>query len=125
MKTIINTDQAPAAVGPYSQAVKANGFVFTAGQIPIDPATNERVSGGIKSETERVLENLKAVLSAAGSSLDQVIKTTVFLSDMDDFPAMNEVYGKYFSNNPPARSTVQAVLPRGCLLEIDAVALAN
>jgi 2-iminobutanoate/2-iminopropanoate deaminase len=120
---IVQTSKAPAAVGPYSQAVCAGGFVFTAGQIPLDPATGQLVSGGVEAETERVLENLKAVLEAAGSSLQRVIKTTVFLKDMNDFAAMNQVYGRYFAARPPARSTVQAVLPKGARVEIEAVAL--
>jgi len=120
----IQTDEAPKAIGPYAQAIKANGFIYTAGQIPIDPKTGNLVEGGINEQTRQVLENLKAVLAAAGSSLDQVVKATVFLKNMADFPAMNEVYGEYFGNAKPARSTVAvAELPRGALVEIDLVAL--
>ena len=124
-KVIIKTDQAPKAVGPYSQAVKidAGTLIFTAGQIPLDPKTNDFVSGGVGRETRQVLENLKSILEAAGSGLDQVIKTTVFLSSMDDFAVMNEVYEQYFKKNPPARSTVEVSrLPKGVRLEIEAVA---
>jgi len=120
----IQTDKAPKAIGPYAQAIKANGFIYTAGQIPIDPKTGNFVEGGINEQTRQVLENLKAVLAAAGSSLDQVVKATVFLKNMTDFPAMNEVYGEYLGNAKPARSTVAvAELPRGALVEIDLVAL--
>ena len=120
----IQTDKAPKAIGPYAQAIKANGFIYTAGQIPIDPKTGNFVEGGISEQTRQVLENLKAVLAAAGSSLDQVVKTTVFLKNMADFPAMNEIYGDYLGNAKPARSTVAvAELPRGALVEIDLVAL--
>ncbi|MBI2365899.1 MAG: RidA family protein [Deltaproteobacteria bacterium] len=121
----ILTDNAPKAIGPYAQAIKANGFIYTAGQIPIDPKTGNFVEGGINEQTRQVLENLKAVLAAAGSSLDQVVKATVFLKNMTDFPAMNEVYGEYLGTAKPARSTVAvAELPRGALVEIDLVALA-
>jgi len=120
----IQTDKAPKAIGPYAQAIKVNGFIYTAGQIPIDPKTGNFVEGGINEQTRQVLENLKAVLAAAGSSLDQVVKATVFLKNMADFPAMNEVYGEYLGNAKPARSTVAvAELPRGALVEIDLVAL--
>ena len=120
----IQTDKAPKAIGPYAQAIKANGFIYTAGQIPIDPKTGNFVEGGIAAQTRQVLENLKAVLAAAGSSLDQVVKATVFLKNLTDFPAMNEVYGEYLGNAKPARSTVAvAELPRGALVEIDLVAL--
>jgi 2-iminobutanoate/2-iminopropanoate deaminase len=124
VKQIIKTSHAPAAIGPYSQAVKAGGFVFASGQIPIDPQTGEFVPGGIAEQTEQVLRNLNAVLEAAGSSLDQVVKTTVFLADMNDFAAMNEVYGRYFSEDaPPARATVQAArLPRDARVEIEVIA---
>jgi 2-iminobutanoate/2-iminopropanoate deaminase len=121
----IQTDKAPKAIGPYAQAIKANGFIYTAGQVPIDPKTGNFVEGGINEQTRQVLENLKAVLAAAGSSLDQVVKATVFLKNMADFPAMNEIYGEYFGSAKPARSTVAvAELPRGALIEIDLVALA-
>lgn len=122
-KQIISTPNAPAAVGPYSQAVQVGQFVYTAGQIPLDPA-GKRIDGDIAVQTERVLQNLDAVLTAAGSSLDNVVKTTVFLQDMAEFGAMNDVYGRYFSQNPPARSTVEvAALPLGVRVEIEAVAL--
>lgn len=125
MKEIIQTANAPQAIGPYSQAVKAGEFLFASGQIPIDPNTGEFVSGGIAEQTEQVLKNLSAVLEAAGSSLERVVKTTVFLVDMAEFVAMNEVYGRYFKNQPPARATVQAArLPRDARVEIEAVALA-
>jgi 2-iminobutanoate/2-iminopropanoate deaminase len=123
-KKVVATKEAPQAIGPYSQAIKAGGFVFTAGQIPIDPATGKLIEGDIKAQTERVLKNLSAVLAAAGSNMDRVVKTTVFLKNMSDFPAMNEVYGQFFKNEPPSRSTVQvAALPKDALIEIDAVAL--
>jgi 2-iminobutanoate/2-iminopropanoate deaminase len=122
----IHTDHAPAAIGPYSQAIKAGGFVFASGQIPIDPQTGEFVAGGVAEQTERVLKNLAAVLEAAGSSLDQVVKTTVFLADMKEFAAMNEVYGRFFADMPPARATVAAAgLPRDARVEIEAVALVS
>jgi 2-iminobutanoate/2-iminopropanoate deaminase len=125
VKQIIRTSDAPAAIGPYSQAVRAGGFVFASGQIPTDPGTGQFVPGGIAEQTEQVLRNLSAVLKAAGSSLDQVVKTTVFLADMNDFAAMNEVYGRYFSEDaPPARATVQAArLPRDARVEIEVIAL--
>jgi 2-iminobutanoate/2-iminopropanoate deaminase len=124
VKQIIMTSNAPKAIGPYSQAVSAGGFVFASGQIPTDPLTGEFVPGGIAEQTEQVLRNLNAVLEAAGSSLDQVVKTTVFLADMNDFAAMNEVYGRYFSEDaPPARATVQASrLPRDARVEIEVIA---
>lgn len=123
MKVKVQTDGAPAAIGPYSQAIKVDGFVFVSGQIPIDPKTGQFVAGGIQEQTEQVLKNLSAVLNAAGSSLEQVVKTTVFLADMKDFTAMNEVYGKFFSDIPPARATVAAAgLPRDALVEIEAIA---
>ncbi|MCW5971259.1 MAG: RidA family protein [Blastocatellales bacterium] len=121
----IQTADAPQAIGPYSQAVRAGGFVFASGQIPLDPSTMQIVEGDIGRQTERVLENLKAVLSAAGSSLERVVKTTVYLADMGDFAAMNDVYGRYFGAARPARSTVQAArLPRDARIEIDVIALA-
>ena len=126
MKVRVQTESAPAAIGPYSQAIKVNGFVFASGQIPIDPGTGEFVTGGIREQTEQVLKNLSAVLEAAGSSLEQVVKTTVFLADMNEFSAMNEVYGKFFTGAPPARATVAAAgLPRDARVEIEAVALAS
>ena len=124
VKDIIATDRAPRAIGPYSQAVRAGNLVFASGQIPIDPATGEFVAGGIAEQTEQVLQNLTAVFEAAGLKIDQVIKTTVFLADMDDFTAMNEVYGRFFGAAPPARATVQAArLPRDARVEIEAIAL--
>jgi 2-iminobutanoate/2-iminopropanoate deaminase len=120
----IRTDAAPKAIGPYEQAIRIDGLVFTAGQIPIDPKTGNFVEGGIAEQTRQVLENLSAVLKAAGSSMDRVVKATVFLKNMADFPAMNEVYGEYFAAVKPARSTVAvAELPRGALVEIDLVAM--
>jgi 2-iminobutanoate/2-iminopropanoate deaminase len=125
MKETVSTENAPGAIGPYSQAVKANGMVFCSGQIPIDPATGEFVSDDVAEQTEQVLKNLGAVLEAAGSSFDHVVKTTVFLADMGDFAAMNEVYGRYFSDNKPARATVQAAgLPKNARVEIECIALA-
>ncbi|GBD94878.1 rutC family protein [bacterium BMS3Abin05] len=124
-REIISTPKAPAAIGPYSQGVTAGGhFVFTAGQIPINPETSELVQGTIQVQTRQVLENLKAVLEAAGTSLKNVVKTTVFLSDMNDFSAMNQVYAGYFPENPPARSAVQAArLPKDVNIEIECVAV--
>ncbi len=123
MKTIISTERAPKAIGPYSQAVVANGWAFLSGQIPLDPATNQIITGDIAAQTERVLENLKSVLEAAGSSLERVVKTTVYLKDMGEFAKMNEVYGRYFASNAPARATVEAArLPRDVSVEIDCVA---
>ena len=123
-KKIIKTDKAPQAIGPYSQAVQIEDMVFTAGQIGLDPATKQVVSGGIEAETRQVLNNLKHVLEAANSGLNYVVKTTVFLRDMADFPKMNAIYAEFFSENPPARSTVAvAALPMGVAVEIEAVAL--
>jgi 2-iminobutanoate/2-iminopropanoate deaminase len=123
MKQVIASDQAPKAIGPYSQAIVWNGMAFLSGQIPLDPATGELVEGDIAVQTERVLENLKAVLAACGSSLDKVVKTTVFLKDLAEFGRMNEVYARYFPTNPPARSTVEvARLPRDVRVEIDVIA---
>ena len=124
MREIIATEAAPQAIGPYAQAVSLGDLVFTSGQIPIDPKTGAFVEGGIAEQTEQVLRNLAEVLRAAGTNLEGVLKTTVFLVDMNDFAAMNEVYGRYFSNEPPARSTVQAArLPRDARVEIDAIAV--
>ena len=121
--TIVRTENAPAAIGPYSQAVVHGGLVFTAGQIPLDPLTGELEQGDVAAQTERVMKNLAGVLEAAGASLDSVLKTTVFLRDMNDFAAMNEVYGRHFGEHRPARSTVQAArLPRDCAVEIECVA---
>ena len=123
--TGVQTDHAPAAIGPYSQGIIANGFVFTAGQIPLDPATMQLVGGeDVGSQTERVMENLNAILVEAGASLSTVVKTTVFLKDMDDFSAMNEVYGRHFGSHRPARSTIQAAkLPKDVRVEIEAIAV--
>jgi 2-iminobutanoate/2-iminopropanoate deaminase len=124
MKDRVQTDSAPKAIGPYSQAIKSNGFVFASGQIPLDPVTMQIVEGGIREQTERVMKNLEAVLQAAGSSLDGVVKTTVYLKDLSDFGEMNEVYGSFFKETPPARSTVEvARLPRDVRVEIDVIAV--
>ena len=125
-RQIIHTDSAPKAIGPYSQAVKAGGLVYCSGQIPLNPATMKLVQGSVADQTRRVMDNLKAVLDAAGSSLAQVVKTTVFLRDMNDFAEMNAAYGEYFQVEPPARATVQvARLPKDVAVEIDCVALAE
>jgi len=125
MKQVISTDRGPKAIGPYSQAIKANGFIFISGQIALDPKTNQLVEGDIRVQTERVLENLKGIVEAAGSSFDRVVKTTVFLKDMGEFAAMNEVYARFFPKDPPARATVEvARLPRDVRVEIDLIALA-
>ncbi len=124
MRQVIATNDAPKAIGPYSQAIKANGFIFVSGQIALDPATQQLIDGDVAAQTERVLQNLAAILSAAGSSLAQVVKTSVFLKSMADFAAMNQVYARYFTGDPPARSTVAAAaLPRDVLVEIDLIAL--
>ncbi len=124
MKEIISTESAPGAIGPYSQAIKVNGMVFCSGQIPIDVSTGEFVSHDVAEQTDQVLKNLTAVLSAAGTDLSGVVKTTVFLSDMNDFAVMNEVYGRYFGDNKPARATVQAArLPKDAKVEIDCIAV--
>jgi 2-iminobutanoate/2-iminopropanoate deaminase len=124
MRQIISTKDAPQAIGPYSQAIKANGFIFTSGQIAIDPATQQVITGDVATQTDRVLRNLSEILEAAGSGLGKVVRATVFLKNMNDFAAMNEVYGKYFSSAPPARSTVEvARLPKDMLVEIDVIAL--
>ena len=126
MKQIVKTESAPQAIGPYSQAVVAGGFVFASGQIPIDPETGQFVEGGVGEQTAQVLRNLSKVLEAAGSDLSRVVKTTVFLADMNDFAAMNETYATFFTEEPPARSTVQAArLPRDARVEIDVIALAG
>jgi 2-iminobutanoate/2-iminopropanoate deaminase len=125
-RQVVSTDSAPKAIGPYSQAILADALVFTAGQIGLVPTTGEIVDGGIAAQTRQVLTNLQHVLRAANFGLDQVVKTTVYLQDMNDFAAMNEVYGEFFTKNPPARSTVAvAALPKGALVEIDAIALAR
>jgi 2-iminobutanoate/2-iminopropanoate deaminase len=122
VKEIISTDKAPKAIGPYSQAVRAGGFLFTAGQIALDPASGQIVEGDVAQQTARVMENLRAIVEAAGSSLEGAVKATVYLKDMSDFSAMNEVYARYFSANPPARSTVEAArLPRDVRVEIDLI----
>jgi 2-iminobutanoate/2-iminopropanoate deaminase len=124
MRDVVSTKDAPQAIGPYSQAIKANGFVFTSGQIAIDPSTQQVVAGDVAAQTERVLRNLSEILEAAGSGLGKVARCTVFLRNMNDFAAMNQVYGKYFSSAPPARSTVEvARLPKDVLVEIDVIAL--
>jgi 2-iminobutanoate/2-iminopropanoate deaminase len=124
MREIIHTKRAPSPIGPYSQAVRANGFIFVSGQIPIDPASGEIVSGDIAAQTHQVLLNLKAVLESAGSSLAKVVKTTVFVADLGDFALLNQVYGEYFGDSRPARATVQAArLPKDARVEIEAIAL--
>lgn len=124
MRDVIATKDAPQAIGPYSQAIRANGFVFTSGQVAIDPANQQVVAGDISAQTDRVMKNLSAILKAAGTGLEKVVRTTVFLKNMGDFAAMNEVYGRYFTSAPPSRSTVEvARLPKDVLVEIDAVAL--
>lgn len=126
MKKVIATANAPKAIGPYSQAIVHNGIAYLSGQIPLDPTTNQIVEGDVAVQTERVLENIKAVLGAAGSDLDRVLKTTVFLRDMADFARMNEIYGRYFVESSPARSTIQAArLPRDVSIEIDCIAEAG
>jgi len=125
MREVISTSDGPKAIGPYSQAIKANGFVFISGQVAIDPANQQVVPGDVSVQTERVLKNLGGILKAAGSSMEKVVRSTVFLKDMGDFAAMNEVYGKHFTSAPPARSTVEvARLPKDVLVEIDVIALA-
>ncbi|MEK7854914.1 MAG: RidA family protein [Acidobacteriota bacterium] len=124
MKEVISTEKAPGAIGPYSQAIKTGNMIFCSGQIPIDPATGEFVSQDVSEQTEQVFENLIAVLEAAGASLDDVVKTTVFLADMGEFAAMNDVYARYFLDNKPARATVQAArLPRDARVEIECIAV--
>jgi len=125
MRDVIATDQAPKAIGPYSQAIKASGLIFTSGQVALDPATQQVIAGDVAAQTDRVLKNLSAVLQAAGSSLEKALRCTVFLKNMGDFAAMNEVYGRYFKQAAPARSTVEvARLPKDVLVEIDVIALA-
>jgi 2-iminobutanoate/2-iminopropanoate deaminase len=124
MREVVSTKDAPQAIGPYSQAIKANGFIFTSGQVAIDPATQDVITGDISAQPDRVLRNLSEILEAAGSGLGKVVRATVFLKNMNDFAAMNAVYGKYFSSAPPARTTVEvARLPKDVLVEIDVVAL--
>ncbi|HZR64483.1 MAG TPA: RidA family protein [Terriglobales bacterium] len=124
MRTPISTPDAPKAIGPYSQAIKANGFVFVSGQVAFDPATQQIINGDISAQTDRVLKNLSAILKAAGTGLENAVRCTVFLKNMSDFAAMNEVYAKYFSSQPPARSTVEvARLPKDVLVEIDVIAV--
>jgi 2-iminobutanoate/2-iminopropanoate deaminase len=126
MRDIISTPDAPKAIGPYSQGIRANGFIFVSGQVAIDPATQQVIIGDVAAQTARVIQNLSEILEAAGSGLGKVVRTTVFLKNMNDFAAMNEVYGKYFSAAPPARSTVEVSrLPKDVLVEIDVIALAE
>jgi 2-iminobutanoate/2-iminopropanoate deaminase len=125
MREVISTNNGPKAIGPYSQAIRANGFVFVSGQVSFDPVTNTLVLGDVGAQTNRVIQNLSGILKAAGSSLDKVVRATVFLKNMNDFAAMNEVYAKHFPSQPPARSTVEvARLPKDVLVEIDVIALA-
>lgn len=125
MREVIATDQAPQAIGPYSQAIRVQGLIFTSGQVAIDPATQQVIAGDISAQTDRVLKSLAAILQASGSTLEKVVRCTVFLKNMGDFAAMNEVYGRYFKQAPPARSTVEvARLPKDVLVEIDVIALA-
>ena len=126
MREVVSTPDAPQAIGPYSQAIRANGWVFASGQVAIDPATQQVIEGDVAAQTGRVMKNLSAILAAAGSRLEDVVRTTVFLKNMGDFAAMNAVYGKYFSSAPPARSTVEVSrLPKDVLVEIDVIALAK
>ena len=125
MREVISTKDAPQAIGPYSQAIKAGGFVFASGQVAIDPATQQVISGDVAAQTDRVLKNITGILKAAGSGLEKVVRTTVFLKNMSDFATMNEIYARYFTSAPPARSTVEAArLPKDVLVEIDVIALA-
>jgi len=124
MRDIISTPDAPKAIGPYSQGIRANGFVFVSGQVAIDPSTQQVVVGDVSAQTEQVIKNLSEILKAAGTGLDQVVRSTVFLKSMNDFAAMNEVYGKFFTSSPPARSTVEVSrLPKDVLVEVDVIAL--
>ncbi|MCG3155149.1 MAG: 2-iminobutanoate/2-iminopropanoate deaminase [bacterium] len=128
MREVIKTSSAPAAIGPYSQGIRvsAGKMLFTAGQVPLDPATGQMVTGDIKAQTRRVLENVKAILQAAGASFENVVKTTVFMTDLNEFAAMNEVYAEFFSTHPPARSTVEVrALPRGAKVEIETMAIVD
>jgi 2-iminobutanoate/2-iminopropanoate deaminase len=126
MRKAVTTSKAPKAIGPYSQAVKCNGLIFVSGQVAIDPATQQVIEGDVAAQTERVMKNLSAILAASGSRLDQVLRSTVFLKNMNDFTAMNAIYAKYFSASPPARSTVEvARLPKDVLVEIDMIAQAE
>jgi 2-iminobutanoate/2-iminopropanoate deaminase len=126
MRSAISTPDAPKAIGPYSQGIKANGFIFVSGQVAIDPTTQQVITGDVAVQTERVIKNLSGILKAAGTGLDQVVRSTVFLKSMNDFAAMNEVYGKFFTSSPPARSTVEVSrLPKDVLVEIDVIALAK
>ena len=126
MRDVISTPDAPKAIGPYSQGIRANGFIFVSGQVAIDPATQQVITGDVAAQTARVIQNVSEILEAAGSGLGKVVRTTVFLKNMNDFTAMNEVYGKYFSAAPPARSTVEVSrLPKDVLVEIDVIALAE
>ena len=126
MKQVIKTDHAPAAVGPYSQAIKLSGLIFTAGQIGLDPETGKMVEGGIEAQTRQVMNNLEAVLKEAGVGMDAIVKTTIFLTDLGNFATVNGIYGEYFSDEPPARSTVEvAGLPLGAIVEVEAIALTN
>ncbi len=125
MREVIVTDKGPKAIGPYSQGIRANGFIYLSGQIPLDPTTQQLVEGDVQVQTERVLRNIQGMLEASGSSIAKVVKTTVFLKNMSEFTAMNEIYGKYFRDDPPARSTVEvARLPKDVLVEIEVIALA-
>ena len=125
MRDVIATKEGPQAIGPYSQAIRANGFIFVSGQVAIDPANQQFIAGDVAAQTDRAIKNLAGILKAAGSNLEKVVRATVFLKNMSDFAAMNEVYGKYFSSAPPARSTVEvARLPKDALVEIDVIALA-
>jgi 2-iminobutanoate/2-iminopropanoate deaminase len=126
MRTVISTPDAPKAIGPYSQGINANGFIFVSGQVAIDPATQQVIEGDVGAQTGRVIQNISEILEAAGSGLGKVVRTTVFLKNMNDFAAMNEVYGKYFNTHPPARSTVEVSrLPKDVLVEIDVIAIAE
>lgn len=125
-KEVVKSNKAPAALGPYSQGIKAAGLVFVSGQIPLDPETGEVAAGGVREQAQRVMENIGAVLDAAGSALDRIVKTTIYLTDLNDFAVVNEVYGSYFKESPPARATVEVSgLPKGVAVEVEAIALAG